>query len=78
MEEQESINVNCEVKVAAEDGVATVTIPPELRLTERLVSSLHEALRERDLELRHWTITLPEHEKELQELPNVVMGQDTK
>jgi hypothetical protein len=76
MEAVESITVNCEVKVNAEDGVATVVVPPELRLTERLVSFLHAALAQRDLELKHWTITTPEHEKELENLPNVTMGQE--
>ena len=73
MEEQLPISVNCEVLVAAKDGIATVTVPAELRLTERLVSFLHTALKERDLELKHWTITLPEQEKELERLPNVTM-----
>lgn len=76
MEEQESINVNCEVKVHAENGIATVTIPPEVRLTERLVTFLHAALKQRDLELKHWTISLPEQEQELEKLPNVVMEQN--
>ncbi len=73
MEEQLPISVNCEVLVAAEGGIATVTVPAELRLTERLVAFLHAALKERDLELKHWTITLPEQEKELENLPNVTM-----
>lgn len=75
MEEQTPITVNCEVQIHAVDGIATVTVPPELRLTERLVSFLHDALKQRDLELKHWTITLPEQEKELENLPNVIMGQ---
>lgn len=76
MEEQEAITVNCEVQVKARDGVATVSVPPELRLTERLVAFLHAALKQRDLELKHWTITTPEQEKELENLPNVTMGQE--
>jgi hypothetical protein len=76
MEEKESITVNCEVRVHASDGIAQVTVPPELRLTERLVSFLHAALKQRDLELKHWTITLPEQEQELEKLPNVVMGKE--
>ena len=76
MEEQQAITVNCEVKVHALDGIATVTVPPELRLTERLVSFLHAALKQRDLELKHWSISTPEQEKELENLPNVVMGKD--
>lgn len=76
VEEQQSITVNCEVQVNALDGIATVAVPPELRLTERLVSFLHAALKQRDLELKHWTITTPEQEKELENLPNVIMGQN--
>lgn len=78
MEEQESITVNCEIRVHAENGIATVAVPPELRLTERLVSFLHAALKQRELELKHWTISLPEQEKELENLPNVVMGKDQR
>lgn len=69
------INVSCEVQVRAEGGIATVTVPPELRLTERLVSFLNSALQARDLTLKHWTITTPEQEKELESLPNVKMEQ---
>jgi len=76
MEEQETITVNCEVQVSAKDGIATVSVPPELRLTERLVAFLHAALKQRDLELKHWTISMPEQEKELENLPNVTMGQE--
>ena len=74
MGDQEPIRVNCEVLVVAKDGVATVTVPPELRMTERLVAFLHAALKERDLELKHWTITTPEQEKELEGLSNVIIG----
>ena len=77
VQEQKTITVNCEVRVDAdENGVATVSVPPELRLTERLVSFLHAALKQRDLELKHWSITTPEQEKELENLPNVVMGKE--
>lgn len=76
MEAVEPIRVNCEILVSAEGNVATVTIPPELRLTERLVAYLNAALKQRDLELKHWTITSPEQEKELENLPNVTMGQE--
>ena len=75
MEPQLPIKVNCEVLVAAQDGVATVTVPPELRLTARLVTFLNSALQARDLTLKHWTITTPEQEKELESLPNVKMEQ---
>ena len=74
LEEVEGIVVNCEVKVSVAGSVATVAVPPELRLTERLVSFLSAALKQRDLELKHWTISTPEQEKELENLPNVTMG----
>ncbi len=76
MEEQEAISVNCKVEVHAEEGIATVIVPPEIRLTERLVSYLHAALKARDLTLKHWTIN-EDQEKELGNLPNVVV-QDEK
>ena len=76
LEEVEGIVVNCEVKVSVAGNVATVAVPPELRLTERLVSFLSAALKQRDLELKHWTISTPEQEKELENLPNVTMGQE--
>jgi len=72
MPAQEPFTVNCKVEIKAEKGIATVIVPPELRLTERLVSYLHAALKARDLELKHWTIS-PEQEKELENLPNVVI-----
>ena len=72
MEEQEAITINCKVEVHAEEGIATITVPPEIRLTERLVSYLHAALKARDLKLKHWTISA-EQEKELENLPNVVI-----
>ena len=76
LEEVEGITVNCEVIVKVDGNVATVSVPPELRLTERLVSFLSAALKQRDLELKHWTITTPEQGKELENLPNVTMGQE--
>jgi len=72
MEEQEALNVNCKVEIESKEGIATVRVPPELRLTERLVSYLHEALKARDLKLKHWTIS-PEQEKELGNLSNVIV-----
>ncbi len=72
MEEQEAISVNCRVEVHAKEGIATVTVPPEIRLTERLVSYLHAALKARDLKLKHWTISA-EQEKDLGNLPNVIV-----
>ncbi len=66
------IVINVEIKVSAEDKQATVIIPPEIRLTERLVSFLNEAVKARDLVLTHWTIS-PEQEKDLENLSNVVV-----
>ena len=76
MDDQKNITINIEVQVAANGvGEATVSIPPEIRLTERLVNFLNEALKARDLQLKHWAITTPEHEQELENLPNVTVGQ---
>jgi hypothetical protein len=75
MEDVDPISVSCAVQVQVEGSVATVSVPPELRLTERLVSFLSAALKERDLKLEHWIITTPEQKKELENLPNVKMGQ---
>ncbi len=70
------INIRCEVKLESKDGIATVAIPPELRLTQRLVNFLHAAVQQRGLELKHWVITTPEQEKELENLPNVSMEKE--
>lgn len=76
MNEQDSITINIEVKVTSNNvEEATVSIPPEIRLTERLVSFLNDALKARNLKLKHWAITTPEQEKELENLPNVTVGQ---
>ena len=75
MPAQDALNVNCKVEIEANKGIATIIVPPELRLTERLVSFLHAALAQRELELKHWTISTPEQEEELENLPNVTMGQ---
>ncbi len=71
--EQDTITLNIEVSVTSMGDEATVIVPPEVRLTERLVGHLSEALKARDLVLKHWTLTTPEQEKELESLPNVVM-----
>ncbi len=76
MKPQEGININCKVEVQAEGGIATIAVPPEIRLTERLVSYLHAALKARDLTLKHWTINA-DQEKDLGNLKNVVV-QDEK
>jgi hypothetical protein len=71
--EQASINVNLEVTVTADsNGHATVAFPPELRPSERLVAFLAQALKERDLELKHWRLS-PEQRAELESLSNVVV-----
>ena len=75
-EEVEAITFNCEVKIFAEDGIATVVLPEELRITERLVTHLHSALKQRDLELKRWTISSPAQEQELNNLPNVIVDPD--
>ncbi len=75
--EEESLTINIEVKVEVGDHKeATVTLPPEIRPTARLVQFLNDALSARDLNLKHWTITVPEQAKELENLPNVTMGKE--
>jgi hypothetical protein len=76
LEEVESIMVNCKVRVFAKEGMATVSLPPELRITEVLAAYLHTALKQRDLELTQWNINTPEQRTELENLPNVIMGQE--
>jgi hypothetical protein len=72
--EQEGIVIKLEVSVAALAGEATVSFPPELRPTERLVHFLSEALSARDLILKHWRLS-PEQQKELESLSNVLVVQ---
>ena len=71
-ENQEVLKLDVEVAVAVEGDEATIALPPEIRLTERLVAYLAQALNERGLKLRHWTLT-PEQQEELKKLSNVVV-----
>ena len=72
MEELESININLEVKITSEGDAATVHIPEEIRITERLASSLAQAVAARNLTLKHWAISEVQ-KKELLGLSNVVV-----
>ena len=78
MEEVEAVTFNCEVRVFAEDGIATVILPEELRITERLVAHLDAALKQRDLVLKKWTISCPAQEEELKNLSNVLIDPDSE
>ncbi len=76
--EQEGVTVKLEVAVAAvANGDATVSFPAELRLTERLVQFLAEALSARGLRLKHWRLS-PEQQHELECLSNVVVSEEEK
>jgi hypothetical protein len=73
MESQVAITISLEVGVTADElGEATVILPPELRMTEAVVGKLHSAIRARELELKHWTVS-NEQLKELESLSNVVI-----
>lgn len=72
MEIQAPITLNLEVGVTADFGEATVILPPELRLTETVVSKLNSALTARELKLKHWTVS-EEQKKDLENLNNVVV-----
>ncbi len=73
--EQQPITVSLEVVITSNSsGHATVSFPPELRPSERLVSFLANSLQERGLELKHWRLSA-EQKVELENLPNVVVKQ---
>lgn len=58
-----------------EDGKASIIVPPEIRLTPNLIRYIKAALEERGLELAHMEIT-PEHKRELESIPNVVVQEE--
>lgn len=74
--EQQAISVKLEVTVTSDvNGQATVAFPPELRPSERLVSFLAQALKERGMLLKHWRLS-PEQRVELENLSNVVVREE--
>ena len=75
--EVEPVVFNISVKVLAEDGKATVQLPPEVTPTERLVSYLHTVLKARELEIKHWTLD-ESQQKALESLSNVVVQSQTE
>lgn len=76
--EQEGVVVKLEVAVSAlANNDATVSFPPELRLTERLVQFLAEALSARGLTLKHWRLS-PEQQRELESLSNVTVQEEAE
>ena len=76
MEEVDPVIFNVAVKVFAEEGEATVQLPPEVTPTERLVSYLHTILKARDLEIKHWTLD-ENQQKNLESLSNVEVKEQT-
>ena len=75
MEEVDPITLNAEVKITAEGDEATVRIPEEIRITERLASSLAQALAARNLTLKHWILS-PTQKEELLGLANVTVQEE--
>ena len=73
MVDRDPIVIRVEVAVKEEeDGVATVQLPQELRVTEKLATTLNDALKARDLKLRKWVLSEAQ-QKELKDLNNVKM-----
>lgn len=73
MAEKDPIVLRVEVTVKEEeDGIATVQLPQELRVTEQLATTLNEALKARDLKLKKWVLSEAQ-QKELADLNNVKM-----
>jgi hypothetical protein len=71
------IGFTVEVKISKVDGnKASIVVPGEIRLTRNLLNYINLALAERGLELAHMEIT-EEHRKELENLPNVVIQEET-
>jgi len=71
--EPQNINLTSTVKVeAGDDRKASITIPPELRLTPQLLELLNQALQAQGLALSHLNIS-EEHKADVGKLPNVVL-----
>ncbi len=68
----ETLVLNLEIEILGEDGVATVTCPPELRITERVASVLHQAVDARGLKLKHWSVS-EDQKRDLEILTNVII-----
>jgi len=68
----ESILFKIEVVIEKDGNKATASVPAELRLTPVVVQYLTEALNKRGLTLTNMNVA-PEHTKELENLPNVVL-----
>ncbi len=66
------LRIDIEVSVEVDGDAATISLPPEIRLTERLVAHLAQQLNNRGLELKRWTLS-PEQQEELKNLSNVVV-----
>lgn len=75
IKKEEVLKIDVEVSVLVDGVEATIALPPEMRLTERLVAHLDQQLSARGLELKRWTLT-PEQQEELRKLSNVVVKEN--
>lgn len=71
-EEVDPISMNALIKVTVSGDDATVYVPEEIRITERLATSLNQALAARNLKLKHWALSEAQ-KQELLRLSNVVV-----
>jgi len=76
--ELDPVVFNVAIKVTGKEGAEEVTVafPEEVRLTERLVSSLHQVLTARGLKIKHWTLNEAQL-NELESLSNVMVENQT-
>lgn len=67
----QDINLQLTIKVeAGPDNVANITVPVELRITEKVFLLIHQLLEAQGLRLGNMNIT-PLHIDEVRDLPNV-------
>jgi hypothetical protein len=67
----QDINLQLTIKVeAGPDNVANITVPVELRITEKVFLLIHQLLEAQGLRLGNMNIT-PLHVAEVRDLPNV-------
>ena len=74
---QDNIVLSLEIQVVAEEEIATLRCPEELRITERVASVLHQAVEARGLKLKKWVLS-EDQQKDLEGLSNVVVGETQK
>lgn len=73
----ESLQFTAEIRIEATGKEATIFVPPELRITPALLNYIGAALDYKGLTLKHMNIS-KEHEKEIAEIPNVVLQKTEK